>query len=70
MNMEGGLVLRNKAVKFHLWMERNLQDSFLKAEMERARPMEKRNGASTGVCFITAVGLVAMVCWIAATAVR
>lgn|GEM_PF-3451872 len=62
--------MRNKAAKFHLWMEKNFQDPFLKAEMERARTMEKRNGASAGVCFVTAVGLVAMVCWIAATALR
>lgn len=62
--------MSNKAAKFHLWMERNLQDPFLEAEMARARPMEKGNGVSTGVYFAAAVGLVTMVCWVVATAVR
>jgi len=61
--------LSNKAAKFHLWMEKNLQDSFFKAEMVRAQPMVKRNGVCAGVCYLSAAGLVAMVCWVVATAV-
>ncbi|MFZ5634649.1 MAG: hypothetical protein ACOY40_17615 [Bacillota bacterium] len=62
--------MKNTVKKIHSWMERNLEEPFLKAEMARAEPSEKTNGLSTGVQFTAAAGLAVLVCWVVASAIK
>ncbi|MCL6479263.1 MAG: hypothetical protein K6T65_12790 [Peptococcaceae bacterium] len=62
--------MKDVVKKIHSWMERNLEEPFLKAEMARAEPSEKSNGLSRGVQYTAAVGLVVLVCWVVASAVK
>lgn len=63
------MVLKNLALKVHSWMEKNLEEPFFEAEMKRAVPSEKRDGASTAIHFSVAAGLVLMVCWLYASVI-
>ncbi|MFZ5646239.1 MAG: hypothetical protein ACOY30_01300 [Bacillota bacterium] len=40
--------MKNAAVKFHAWMERNLEEPFFRAEMARAGMMNKKGIAVKG----------------------
>lgn len=53
--------------KIHHWMEQNLEDPFVRAEMARAEPTGKTSGASTVVYVSVALGLVTMICWLFAS---
>lgn len=56
--------MKTLAKQVHSWMERNLEEPLLKAEMVRARPSANKDGASTVVYVSVATGLVLMVCWL------
>lgn len=58
------MVLKNLALRIHSWMEHNLEKPFFEAEMRRAVPSDKKDGASTKIHFSVAAGLVLMICWL------
>lgn len=61
---KGCMVLKNMALKVHSWMVKNLEEPFLKAEMAKAVPSEKRNGTATAIHITVAGVLVLIVCWL------
>ncbi len=62
--------LKKLVMKITSWMERNLEEPLVKAEMARAAPARKKNGAATVVHLFVAAGLVVMICWLFFSAIR
>lgn len=56
--------MKKLALKFNSWMERNLEEPFVRAEMARAVPTGGRDRTSTAIHLTVAAGLVLMVCWL------
>lgn len=56
--------------RLQVWMEKNLEEPFFKAEMARAESSGQDNPAAAKVHFFAAAGIILSVCWLIVAAVR
>ncbi|HBV99287.1 MAG: hypothetical protein JL50_06475 [Peptococcaceae bacterium BICA1-7] len=58
------------ANRLQVWMEKNLEEPFFKAEMARAESSGQDNPAAAKIQFFAAAGIILTVCCLVVSAVR